>query len=53
MGKPETLCIKQLYNKNCISLNSLFLIKEAHKTERISKRKRIFLNNLKCEKQKN
>jgi hypothetical protein len=53
MGKPETLCIKQLYNKNCISPNSLFLIKEAHKTERISKRKRIFLNNLKCEKQNN
>jgi hypothetical protein len=52
MGKPETLCIKQLYNKNCISLNSLLLIEEAYKTERISKRKRIFLNNIKCEEQK-
>jgi hypothetical protein len=42
MEKSETLCSKQLYAKNCIPLNRLFLIKETYKTKRISKRKRIF-----------
>jgi len=44
---------KQLYTKNFISLNSFFLVKETHKIERASKRKRIFLNNLKCKNQRN
>ena len=52
MPKPETLYMKQVYHKNYISLNSLFLIKEAHKIERMSKRKRIFLSNLKFENKK-
>jgi hypothetical protein len=42
MEKSETLCSKQLYAKNCIPLNRLFLIKETYKTERISKRKGYF-----------
>jgi hypothetical protein len=53
MEKSETLCSKQLYVKNCIPPNRLFVIKETYKVQRISKRKRIFLNNLKCENQKN